>query len=159
MPEPVKVLFVCMGNICRSPTAHAVFQQRVRDAGLADRVTVDSCGTGGWHVGNPPDPRATAAGAKRGYDLSGLRARQLTAEDMDRFDYVLVMDRDNYQHAERLTTHARTRPELFLAYAPQSPVQEVPDPYYGAGDGFEQVLDLIEAASDGLLADIRERWF
>lgn len=156
MPEPVRVLFVCMGNICRSPTAHAIFLKRIEEAGLEDRIVVDSCGTGGWHIGDPPDPRATEAGARRGYDLSPLRARLLRPGDMDAFDYVLVMDRDNLERSSNLNPGGRTRPELFLTYASDSPVDEVPDPYYGDGDGFERVLDLIESACDGLLDHIRE---
>lgn len=156
MPEPVRVLFVCMGNICRSPTAHAIFLKRIEEAGLGDRIVVDSCGTGGWHIGDPPDPRATEAGARRGYDLSPLRAGLIRPGDMDAFDYVLVMDRDNLARSSELNPDGRTQPELFLTYASDSPVDEVPDPYYGDGDRFEQVLDLIESACDGLLEHIRE---
>ncbi|WP_148863028.1 low molecular weight protein-tyrosine-phosphatase [Marinobacter fonticola] len=157
MHDPVNVLFVCMGNICRSPTAQAVFQQRLDEAGLTGRVTVDSCGTGEWHVGKQPDPRAMEAGLRRGYDLSSLRARQIEPRDMDRFDYVLTMDSDNQRRVAALTSdNAKARPELFLSYATRHQEEEVPDPYYGDGDGFERVLDLIEDACDGLIRDIRE---
>lgn len=157
MRDPVKVLFVCLGNICRSPTAHAVFQQRLEEQGLAGKVVVDSCGTGSWHIGKQPDPRAMEAGLRRGYDLSPLRARQIEADDTEKFDYVLTMDRDNQQVVASLTSDSsRTRPELFLRYATHYQEDEVPDPYYGDGDGFELVLDLIEDACDGLIRDIRE---
>ncbi|WP_111496448.1 low molecular weight protein-tyrosine-phosphatase [Marinobacter bohaiensis] len=156
MPDPVRVLFVCMGNICRSPTAHGVFQARVEQAGLADSIEIDSCGTGAWHIGEPPDERAMAAARKRGYDLSTIRARQLKSADLDHFDYVLVMDRDNLARSRSLASSRRTQPELFLTYAGDSPVDEVPDPYYGGGDGFEFVLDLVESACDGLIDHIRE---
>lgn len=157
MRDPVKVLFVCMGNICRSPTAHAVFQKRLEEQGLAGRIVVDSCGTCSWHIGKQPDPRAMEAGLRRGYDLSPLRARQIQADDVEKFDYVLTMDRDNQQVVANLTADdARTQPELFLRYATHHQDDEVPDPYYGDGDGFERVLDLIEDACDGLIREIRE---
>jgi protein-tyrosine phosphatase len=152
------VLFVCLGNICRSPTAHAVFQRRVEDAALGDRVWVDSAGTGDWHVGAAPDRRASAAALRRGFDMSALRARQVQAEDFGRFDYVLAMDRSNLQRLQSLRPNAWPgRLGLFLDYAPLAAVREVPDPYYGGEEGFTEVLDLIEAASDGLLEHLRSR--
>lgn len=151
----VQVLFVCLGNICRSPTAHAVFEARVGQQGLAGRIVVDSCGTGDWHIGHPPDRRAQAEAARRGYDLSPLRARQVGREDFDRFDYILAMDRHNLH-----TLQAMSPPNfgghlgLFLDFAPGAGEREVPDPYYGENDGFTHVLNLIEEASDGLLREI-----
>lgn len=157
MHDPVRVLFVCMGNICRSPTAQAVLHRRLEEAGLLGRVEVDSCGTGDWHVGNQPDPRAMEAGLRRGYDLSSLRARQIQASDLEQFDYVLTMDRDNQRRVASLASDtSKAQPELFLSYATHHREDEVPDPYYGEGDGFERVLDLIEDACDGLIRDIRE---
>ncbi len=152
----VQVLFVCLGNICRSPTAEGVFRGRVEQAGLTDDITVDSAGTGGWHIGDPPDSRAQAAARARGYDLSRQRARQVRAADFDRFDYVIAMDRRNHADLAMLAGSAgQERIHLFLDFAPATGVTEVPDPYYGGGDGFAQVLDLVEAASAGLLDDIR----
>ncbi|MEE4193262.1 MAG: low molecular weight protein-tyrosine-phosphatase [Halieaceae bacterium] len=146
------VLFVCLGNICRSPTAHGIFQAQVEAAGLTDRIAVDSCGTGAWHVGEPPDTRATAAARARGYDLTPLRARQFETADFERFDHILAMDRSNLSHLEALrpADYAGTL-SLFLDFHPAPPVREVPDPYYGGERGFEDVLDLVEAASRGLL--------
>lgn len=158
MGAPVRVLFVCLGNICRSPTAHGVFRQRVADAGLTDRIEIESCGTGGFHAGEKPDARAAQAAAGRGYDLSDLRARQLMPDDLFAFDYILTMDHQNQSVVARMAdgqTDA-TRPQLFLSYASGRREEEVPDPYYGGRDGFGHVLDLVEAACDGLLADIRE---
>lgn len=154
----VKVLFVCLGNICRSPTAEGVFRALVRDGGLADRIEVDSAGTSDWHIGEPPDGRGQAAAARRGYDLSVLRARQVTAHDFDRFDYVIAMDQANLAKLSALAPAGRgDKLSLFLAFAPELGVREVPDPYYGGPDGFDDVLDMIEAASRGLLADIQAR--
>lgn len=151
-----RVLFVCMGNICRSPTAHGVFEARVREAGLADRVEVDSAGTHSYHVGAPPDHRSQAHAIKRGYDLSTQRARQLTANDFETFDLVLVMDWDNYVTAERLCPppHAK-KLRRFAEFFRQHDSPVVPDPYQGGAAGFEQVLDLVEDGSAGLLAHVR----
>ncbi len=157
---PVGVLFVCLGNICRSPTAEAVFRARVARAGLDGRIAVDSAGTGDWHVGDPPDRRAIEHAARRGYDLAPLRARQISREDFRRFGWILTMDQANLRDVAAL------RPPrfdghlgLFLDCAPALGVREVPDPYYGGVDGFERVLDLVEEASERLLervgADVR----
>lgn len=151
-----RVLFVCMGNICRSPTAHGVFEARVREAGLSDRVEVDSAGTHSYHVGAPPDARSQKHARQRGYDLSTQRARQLTAQDFEAFDLVLVMDWENFVLAERLCPpeHAkklRRFAEFFQEH--DSPV--VPDPYQGGAKGFEEVLDLVEDGSAGLLAHVK----
>ncbi len=151
-----QVLMVCLGNICRSPTAHGVFQQHVDAANLADQIDVDSAGTGGWHTGSAPHVRATATAKKRGYDLSQLMARQVTTEDFARFDYVLAMDNDNLYELQRLAPadyHGHL--SLFLDFGNQTRYLEVPDPYYGGDKGFELVLDLVEDASEGLLAHIR----
>ena len=154
----ISVLFVCLGNICRSPTAHGVFEKMVQDAGLQDRIRIDSAGTGAWHVGESPDKRATAAAARRGYPLDHLRARQATAGDFSRFDYVLAMDRGNYRDLENLRQEGSSAQlQLFLEYAARFDEREVPDPYYGGADGFDHVLDLVEDAAGGLLSHIRER--
>lgn len=148
----MRVLFVCLGNICRSPTAHAVFLDKLSQRGLTEAVAVDSCGTAGYHVGDPPDARATAAAAARGYDLSPLRARQLRDADFADFDYILAMDRDNLgQLRRRGGDRVAGEMGLFLACAPALAVDEVPDPYYGDDGGFAHVLDLVEAASDALI--------
>ncbi|MBK1635175.1 low molecular weight protein-tyrosine-phosphatase [Rhodovulum adriaticum] len=145
-----RILFVCLGNICRSPTAEGVFTALAEQAGVA--VDIDSAGTGGWHVGDPPDARARAEAARRGYDISGLRARQARAEDFERFDLILAMDRANHAALERMRPAGNETPvRLFLDYA-NSPRDEVPDPYYEGG--FDLVLDLIEQASRGLLEQI-----
>lgn len=151
------VLFVCLGNICRSPTAHGVFEHKLREAGLAGRVRVDSAGTGDWHVGNPPDPRTVAAAARRGYDLSPLRARQVSGRDFEQFDYILAMDNSNLQALQRMKPARYSGVlDLFLRQG-GAPVLEVPDPYYGGESGFDRVLDLVEQASEQLLAHVRER--
>ena len=145
-----RILFFCMGNICRSPTAEGVMRAKLKAAGLA--VEVDSAGTHGYHAGEPPDERAQAHAARRGYDLSPLRARQLVAADFTRFDLVLGMDADNIARAERLCPPGeRHRLKLLLSYAPQAARPDVPDPYYGGEAGFEEVLNLVEAACDGLI--------
>jgi protein-tyrosine phosphatase len=145
-----------MGNICRSPLAQGVFENVLRREGLEYEVFVDSAGTGAWHVGSPPDERAQKSAGLRGLDLSSQRARRITPEDCDAFDYILTMDEDNYFVAASLCRgRAVVRP--FLDFAADSPEGEVPDPYYGGPDGFEHVLDLVEEASEGLLEDIRER--
>ncbi|NMT63917.1 low molecular weight protein-tyrosine-phosphatase [Marinobacter orientalis] len=157
MTAPVKVLFVCLGNICRSPSAEGVFRQVVEQAGLDDRITIDSCGTGDWHVGKAPDARAIAAARERGVDIGTLRARQFSSDDLDSFDYVLVMDRQNLADVRDVwRQHGGTEPVLFLRFG-SSGYDEVPDPYYGGNHGFEQVLDLISEASEGLLQHIRKR--
>lgn len=149
-----RILFFCMGNICRSPTADGVMRAKLQAAGLD--AAVDSAGTHGYHVGAPPDRRSQAHARRRGYDLSPLRARQLVAEDFTRFDLVLAMDADNLAHAERLCPpEQRHRLKLLLDYAPQLGRREVPDPYYGGDAGFEDVLDLVEAACDGLVTSLR----
>ena len=151
-PSKKSVLFICTGNICRSPTAEGVFRTFVEREGLADSIQIDSAGTHGYHVGNPPDRRAQEAAQGRGYDLSSQRARQITPEDCERFDYVLVMDEANYQIVKSECSKA----QKFLSFAPDVTEEDVPDPYYGGDKGFEEVLDMVEAASEGLLAYIRQ---
>jgi protein-tyrosine phosphatase len=149
------VLFVCLGNICRSPTAEAVFRERAARAGLRNAVLVGSAGIGDWHVGEPPDRRAIAHAAKRGYDLRELRARQVCGQDFERFRWILAMDRRNLRELTALRPLGHEgHVGLFLDLAPELGVHEVPDPYYGGADGFERVLDLIEAACDSLLEKI-----
>lgn len=155
----VKVLFVCLGNICRSPTAEGVFRHMVSQEGLNDLISTDSAGTGSWHVGASPDQRAQQAALKRGVDLSDLRARQVRASDFRTFDYVLAMDRQNYVNLQAIALpEYEDRLSMFLSFAENVSQEEVPDPYYGGPDGFDHVLDLIEAASKGLLADIRKNY-
>ena len=159
----IKVLFVCLGNICRSPTAHGVFlrkleQQKTADGrALADLVLVDSAGTSDWHIGKPPDMRSQSAALKRQYDLSTLRARQVADEDFEEFDYILAMDQANLQNLQdRCPRPYRNKLALFLDFA-EGPELEVPDPYFGGEEGFNQVLDLIEAASEGLIRQLIKR--
>lgn len=152
----IKVLFVCLGNICRSPTAEAIFRHKVEQAGLGDQVLIDSAGTGDWHIGKAPDPRTQQAALKRGYNLSALRGRQVRAEDLARFDWVLAMDSDNLANLKRLKRADSTATvDLFLRRF-DMPVNDVPDPYYGGPEGFEQVLDLLEQACDALLAEVKK---
>ena len=144
-----------MGNICRSPTAEAVFRARVEEAGLAQSILIDSAGTHDYHIGDPPDARTQHAAKLRGYDMSALRGRQVEVSDFNRFDYVLAMDHANLSILRRLRPHnAESHLELFLHYAQRHDEREVPDPYYGAADGFERVLDRVEDAADGLLGHI-----
>jgi protein-tyrosine phosphatase len=153
----VRVLFVCLGNICRSPTAEGVFRQVVRQASLADYIDIDSAGTHAYHIGDPPDRRAQAAAARRGVDLSGLRGRQATPRDIEEFDYVLAMDRENLQNLQAICPSGlETKLRLFLEFAGERVEREVPDPYFGGESGFDRVLDMIEDAAQGLLAHIRQ---
>ncbi len=148
---------VCLGNICRSPTAHGVLDKYIEDNGLSDVIEVDSAGTSRYHIGDPPDPRSSAVAALRGYELSKQRARQLTDEDYQLFDYILAMDSDNLREIEaRRPAAARAETALLLAYG-GSQQSEVPDPYFGAGEGFDIVLDLVEDACSELLKHIREK--
>ncbi|MBA3023636.1 MAG: low molecular weight phosphotyrosine protein phosphatase [Gammaproteobacteria bacterium] len=154
----VGVLFVCMGNICRSPTAEAVFRHCVEKAGLADVIHIDSAGTHDYHIGDAPDPRTQQAAQRRGYEMSCLRGRQAEAADFARFDYVLAMDEANLSNLQRLRPRdAQSHLGLFLEFAEHHSEREVPDPYYGGEDGFERVLDMVEDAAAGLLKHIRSR--
>ncbi len=156
---PVRVCFVCLGNICRSPTAEATMRQLLAEEELAARIEIDSAGTGDWHVGEPPDRRARTAAKRRGVDVRG-RARKVVTKDFAYFDYVIAMDRTNRSDLLRLAPDEAggEKVELFRNYDPDSPRDaDVPDPYYGRGDdGFERVLDICEAACRGLLEHIRE---
>lgn len=150
--RPLRVLFVCTGNICRSPTAEGVARRLFAEAGLQGEVEFDSAGTHGFHVGEAPDPRTCRAAAQRGYDLSALRARRLEAGDFARFDLLLAMDRGHLeQMRQRCPPQFRGRLALFMQQAPQAGTDEVPDPYYGGEAGFEFVIDLCEAALGGWL--------
>jgi protein-tyrosine phosphatase len=149
------ILMCCMGNICRSPTAEGVLRARLAEAGLADRVHVDSAGTHDYHLGHPPDRRSQRYALQRGYDLSSLRARLALREDFAQFDLVLAMDRDNLERLRALCPpDSRGKVRLLMEYATRHDAEEVPDPYYGEGDGFERVLDYIEDACEGLVADL-----
>lgn len=155
--KQVKVLFVCLGNICRSPTAHGVFEQLVHQQGLQEYIYVDSAGTHAYHVGEQPDRRSQAAALERGVDLSSQRARRVLVEDFDQFDYVLAMDHSNLQNLMELATESQqARIHLFMRFAQRWQETEVPDPYYGGSRGFERVLDMVEDAADGLLNHIRQ---
>jgi protein-tyrosine phosphatase len=156
MKQKIAVLMVCMGNICRSPTAHGVFRRLVEIEGLSDRIYVDSAGTHAYHVGESPDARAQQTALSQGIDLSDIRARAVDDGDFERFDYVLAMDRDNYRNLkQRCPEQYQGRLRMFLEFAPHFPEREVPDPYYGGARGFDHVLNLVEAAAQGLLAQVR----
>jgi protein-tyrosine phosphatase len=160
MDTKINVLFVCMGNICRSPTAEAVFRHYVDNAGLSEQILIDSAGTHDYHVGDSPDSRAQRAAQQRGYDMSKLRGRQVVGDDFRRFDYVLAMDRANLTILQRITpTDSDIQAHLFLEYARHHTEHEVPDPYYGGAGGFERVLDMVEDAAQGLLEEIRLQHF
>lgn len=151
---------VCMGNICRSPLAHGLFEDLVEKAGLSDRISVDSAGTHAYHVGEEPDPRSQQTALRHGLDLSRQRARRVAQPDFETFDYILAMDRDNYDilfsSADQSQHH---KIHMFLEFAPERREREVPDPYYGGPDGFDRVYEMVEAAAAGLLAHIRRHHF
>ncbi len=152
----VKVLFVCLGNICRSPTAEGVFRRLLQEHGLTERVIVASAGTHAYHIGEPPDPRAQRAAARRGVDLSAKRGRQTAVSDFHEFDYVLAMDRENYEHlASKCPVALRHKVRLFMEFASSHAEPDVPDPYFGGTAGFDRVLDMIEDAAGGLLTEIQ----
>lgn len=156
MKPPFRVLMVCTGNICRSPTAHGVMEKLVADAGLQQRIEVDSAGTHSYHVGEPPDSRSQQYARRRGYELSGQRARQLTTQDFDAFDLVLVMDSANEIAVRRISSPAQQqRMKRLTDYCQRFSDTEVPDPYYGGERGFEHVLDLVEDACQNLLQSIK----
>lgn len=159
-PPPVRVLFVCTGNICRSPSAEGFFRALVEREGLSHRIETDSAGTGGWHVGEPPDRRSQNAARRRGVDLSPLRARRVELADFRRFDLIISMDQSHHQALSRMLPGEipPSRLSLFLSYIDGAPLLDVPDPYYGGETGFEYVLDLIEQGCAGLLAHIRRTY-
>lgn len=156
--DRVRVLFVCMGNICRSPTAQGVFRKLLQQEGLEAAIETDSAGTHAYHSGQPPDRRAQETALRRGIDLSDLRARRVEPEDFAGFEYVLAMDQDNFHNLSRICPPGAERKlVLLMDFAPHLRIREVPDPYYGGESGFERVFDMVEAASEGLLAEIRRR--
>ena len=156
--RPLRVLFVCLGNICRSPTAEGVFRYLIDNEAPRLRVEIDSAGTADFHAGEAPDPRTQRAALRRGIDLSGLQARQVRADDFNQFDYVLAMDRDNLRDLRELQPAAsRADVRLFLEFAPALDRLEMPDPYFGDDSGFEDVVDLSIAASRGLIAWLEQR--
>lgn len=157
MPKPVRVLFVCMGNICRSPTAEGVFRKLHEKLAPELDIHMDSAGTHAYHIGDAPDPRSQGAALQRGVDISRHRGRQAIPQDFQDFDYVIAMDSDNLRRLQAIQpkdSHAELR--LLLEYAPQTGLLDVPDPYYGGANGFERVLDLVEAGSRGLLEEIKK---
>ncbi|MCX7554106.1 low molecular weight phosphotyrosine protein phosphatase [Marinicella sp. S1101] len=152
-----KILFICMGNICRSPSAEAVFQQLVNEQGLAADFVIDSAGTHSYHVGAKPDPRSMQAAKKRGIQMQHLRARQVQSEDYQRFDFLITMDDANRSNlASMFPQHSQEKVYAMLSFSERNDLDEVPDPYYGSGDGFELVLDLLQDASKGLLNFLRQ---
>lgn len=153
----INVLFVCMGNICRSPTAEGVFRHVVEEAGLNEQINIDSAGTHAYHIGSPPDNRAQFASSNRGIDLSSLRGRKVENRDFEKFDYVIAMDNSNHADLTDVAGGTAENLYLFLEFSNNFSEKEVPDPYYGGDQGFEHVLDLIEDASRGLLIHIRDK--
>ena len=158
--DKTKILMVCLGNICRSPTAEVVFREKARAEGFDKYLYIDSAGTGSWHIGHPPDERTTQTAIQRGYDMSALRGRQVTREDIEKYDYIFAMDRQNLHDLLALSNpEHREKISLFLHHG-NTEQDEVPDPYYSGADGFELVLDLIEDASGKLLRTLsgKHQW-
>ena len=154
----MRILFVCMGNICRSPTAEGVFRRLARERAPDLALEIDSAGTHGYHVGEPPDRRAISAASRRSIDLAELRARRVQTDDFERFDLILAMDEENLRELQqRATPQYHSRIKLMMEYAPQTGRRAVPDPYYGGAQGFEDVLDLLEEAAEGLLQELLAR--
>lgn len=158
MSHKVSVIFVCLGNICRSPTAHGVFRQLVQEANLEKEIFIDSAGTASWHTGKPADSRSVQTAQTRGIDMMDLRARQIDLGDIIEFDYILAMDDANYTDLIKLSLPEHNHKiKRFLEFTNTFPETEVPDPYYGGTEGFNHVFDLVTSASKGLLADIKQR--
>ena len=154
---PIKVLFVCMGNICRSPTAHGVFQHLVNEAGLTDQIQVDSAGTIGYHVGESPDPRSSQTAMSHGIELSSQRARQVNMQDYDVQDYILAMDFDNLRNLQQqCPENQQHKLKLLLEFHPDEFLDQVPDPYYGGESGFDRVFEMVNIACEQLLTYIKE---
>lgn len=154
----MKVLLVCMGNICRSPTAEGVLMKYIKTNGLEDTVEVDSAGTHGYHVGEAPDSRTQRAASARGYDLSDLRARKVSIQDLEYFDLILAMDKINLDNLKRMSSpNLHKKIKLFMDYAHHFDDDEVPDPFYGLGHGFDLVLDMVEDAAEGLIATLKKK--
>ena len=152
-----RVLLVCMGNICRSPTAEGVLRKIIKNNNLVDKVEVDSAGTHGYHVGEAPDSRTQRAAAVRGYNLSQLRARKVARQDLDYFDLILAMDKSNLDNLQRMASpEQQTRIKLFMDFSKNFDDKEVPDPYYGLGHGFDLVLDMVEDAANGLIEEVKK---
>lgn len=152
-----KILFVCMGNICRSPTAEGVFRDKISKAKLDADFHIDSAGTHDYHIGKPPDTRAQEAARGRGYDLSDLRGRQVSGRDFEEFDYILAMDKDNLALLlKRCPAHLKHKVRRLLSFSRRYPNLDVPDPYYGGRDGFDRVLDMVEDAAEGLIKEINQ---
>ena len=159
MSHKVSVIFVCLGNICRSPTAHGVFRQLVVDEGLQNEILIDSAGTAAWHVGKNADERSIRTAQDRGIDMLDLRARKVMLEDIQSFDYVLAMDESNYYDLIDLSLHEdKNKIKLFLDFSEEFTEKEVPDPYYGGPEGFNHVFDLVTSASNGLLEEIKIKY-
>lgn len=159
MSERVSVLFVCLGNICRSPTAHGLFRDLVKKKGMQEQILIDSAGTGDWHIGRIPDSRATMHARIKGVDISDLRARQISAVDFDKFDYILAMDRQNLSDLESMCPDNFDKHlGLFLDFASAYEEVEVPDPYYGGKGAFSLVFDMVMNGCEGLYADICEKY-
>jgi len=153
----INVLFICMGNICRSPTAHGIFRQMIKEKGLQDSIAVDSAGTHAYHVGKKPDERSIQTALSRHVDIRDLMARQLGDYDFEEFDYLLVADQDNYYLTlENCPTEHRHKVKFILDFATRTTLKEVPDPYYGQGNGFERVYDLVEDACAGLMTELEK---
>jgi protein-tyrosine phosphatase len=155
--DRLRVLFVCTGNICRSPTAEGVFRKLVADAGMSEAILADSAGTHAYHVGEPPDPRAQSAAARRGYDLSGLRARRIERADFEHFDMIVAMDLEHFEILSRMADPASSRKlRMMMSFGKRFSEKDVPDPYYGEPQEFERVLDMLEDAARGLLDALRQ---
>lgn len=156
----IKVLFVCLGNICRSPLAEGLFRHHVMAHGLSDVIAIDSAGTGAWHIGNPPDPRSIQTALGHGIDIGGQRARKVTTSDFDDFDYIIAMDHNNFLDLNTMKPpHGTADIQLLLSYDPEQPLSEVPDPYYGGDGGFAEVYTMVDQATEKFLAKLKDQHF